>query len=131
MLFIALDHPAISCYDVRRQADWYCRNLGMKVIADNGETLPSMVLGYGRDVRDGAVLELMPVRNPGTAPAEQPRFCPGLRHLAMRVSSFDQAYAHLKEVGIVFLFEPVIAVGGGKIVSFRDPEGNELQIVER
>ena len=30
-----------------------------------------------------------------------------------------------------FLFEPVVAVGGGKVVSFRDPEGNELQIVQR
>ena len=30
MLFVSIDHPAISCRDVNRQADWYCRNLGMK-----------------------------------------------------------------------------------------------------
>jgi len=29
------------------------------------------------------------------------------------------------------MFEPVAAVGGGTISSFRDPEGNELQIVQR
>jgi catechol 2,3-dioxygenase-like lactoylglutathione lyase family enzyme len=131
MLFTALDHPAISCYDVGKLADWYCQHLGMKIVGDDAKTPPSLLLGYGKTAQDGTTLELMPVKNAGTAPAEQPRFCPGLRHLAVRVSDFDQAYARLKEAGVVFLFEPVIAVGGGKIVSFRDPEGNELQIVQR
>jgi predicted enzyme related to lactoylglutathione lyase len=49
----------------------------------------------------------------------------------VRVSDFDAAYAKLKEAGVEYLFEPVIAVGGGRIVSFRDPEGNEVQIVQR
>jgi hypothetical protein len=40
-------------------------------------------------------------------------------------------YSQLKELCVEFLFEPVIAGGGGKIVSFRDPEGNEVQIVQR
>jgi glyoxylase I family protein len=131
MLFTAIDHPAISCYDVKKQVDWYCRHLGMNIIADNGETPPSFVIGYGQDMKNGAVLELMPVRDAGVSPAELPRFCPGLRHLAVRVSDFDRAYARLQEAGVKFLFEPVIAVGGGKIVSFRDPEGNEIQIVQR
>jgi predicted enzyme related to lactoylglutathione lyase len=47
------------------------------------------------------------------------------------VSNFDEAYGKLKTLGVKFLFEPIAAVGGGKVVSFRDPEGNELQIVER
>jgi glyoxylase I family protein len=131
MLFTALDHPAISCYDVRKLADWYCQHMGMTIVGDDKKTPPSLLLGYGKTPQDGTTLELMPVKNAGTAPAEQPRFCPGLRHFAVRVSNFDQAYAQLKEAGVVFLFEPVIAVGGGKIVSFRDPEGNELQIVQR
>jgi catechol 2,3-dioxygenase-like lactoylglutathione lyase family enzyme len=54
-----------------------------------------------------------------------------LRHLALRVSDFDEAYRRLKNLGVRFLFEPITALGGGKIVSFRDPEGNELQIVQR
>jgi glyoxylase I family protein len=131
MLFEAIDHPAISCYDVRKLADWYCENLGMQVISDNGQTPPSLVLAYSKNIKDGAVLELMPVKDPGVNPIETPRFCPGLRHFAVRVSNFDQAYAQLGAAGIEFLFEPVIAVGGGKIVSFRDAEGNEVQIVQR
>ena len=131
MLFTAIDHPAMSCYDPRKLAGWYCMHMGMKIIGDNGQTPPSLVLGYDVNCRAGAVLELMPVKNPGPPPVETPRFCPGLRHFAVRVSDFQKAYAQLTEAGVTFLFEPTQAVGGGPIVSFRDPEGNEVQIVQR
>jgi len=51
--------------------------------------------------------------------------------MALRVTDFDAAYVKLKSAGVEFLGEPVTAVGGGRIISFRDPEGNELQIVQR
>jgi catechol 2,3-dioxygenase-like lactoylglutathione lyase family enzyme len=91
------------------------------------------VLGWGDRCDDPrALIELMPIKNPGgPKPIDVPRFCQGLRHFAVRVSDFDKAYARLRAAGVQFLFEPVKAVGGGKIVSFRDPEGNELQIVQR
>jgi len=130
-MFTAIDHPAIACHDPQRQIDWYCSVLGMRVIASNGQAPPSAVIGYDQDTRSGAMLEIMPTRDPGPDAAETPRFSPGLRHLALRVNNFEAAYTQLKNAGILFLSEPVQAVGGGKIVSFRDPEGNELQIVER
>jgi glyoxylase I family protein len=130
-MFVAIDHPAISCQNPRKLAAWYCEHLGMKIVGDNGQEPASLLLGYNDDLRAGTTLEIMPVRDPGPPPVQVPRFCQGLRHLAFRVSDFDAAYAQLKAIGIEFLFEPVIAVGGGKIVSFRDPEGNELQIVQR
>ena len=132
MLFIAVDHPAIACRDVNRQIGWYCETLGMRVAASNGAEPPSVILGYGPDAKGGAVIEMMPAREPGAAPADVPRFAPGIRHLALRVTDFDEAYRRLKDAGVTFLFEPADnAVGGGRIVSFRDPEGNELQIVQR
>jgi glyoxylase I family protein len=131
MLFTGIDHPALSCYDVSRQIDWYCRNFDMRVIASNGQNPPSAVIGYDGSPRGAAMIEMMPAKDPGPRPADAPRFQPGLRHLALRVSNFDEACAKLKAAGIEFLFEPAQAVGGGRIVSFRDPEGNELQIVER
>jgi predicted enzyme related to lactoylglutathione lyase len=51
--------------------------------------------------------------------------------VAFRVESFDAAYASLKQLGVRFITEPGEALGGGKTVLFRDPEGNELQIVQR
>ena len=131
MLFTAIDHPAIACYDVRKQIEWYCRRLGMRVIASNNADPPGVIVGYGNDAKGGAMIELMPVRDPGARPADVARFAPGLRHVALRVNDFEKAYADLKSAGVVFIGEPGNATGGGRIISFRDPEGNELQIVER
>ena len=130
-VFSAVDHPAIACRDTRRQIDWYCRSLGMRVVARNNEDPPTALVGYDDDLSHGAVIELMPARDEGQDPAAAARFAPGLRHLALRVRGFDEAYELLKGRGIAFLSEPGRATGGGRIVSFRDPEGNELQIVER
>ena len=129
--FVAVDHPAIACRDTRRQIDWYRRHLGMRVIAQNDGEPPTALMGYDKDLKHGAVIELMPARDAGADPASVARFAPGLRHLALRVTDFDEAFEFLKERGVQFLSEPGVATGGGRIVSFRDPEGNELQIVQR
>ncbi len=131
-LFTCIDHPAISCRDVEAMSRWYCTNLGMRTIASNGQSPPSVLLGYDAKVSGGAMIELMPAKDAGPDQAKVARFQPGLRHLAIRVNDSEAAYRQLASAGVEFLFEPIDgAVGGGKIVSFRDPEGNELQIVER
>lgn len=130
-VFAAVDHPAIACRDTRRQIEWYRRKLGMRVVAQNDADPPTALMGYDNDLKHGALVELMPVRDDGPEPAAVARFAPGLRHLALRVHDFDEAFQCLKERGVEFLSEPGTATGGGRIVSFRDPEGNELQIVQR
>jgi len=131
MLFTAVDHPAIACYDVEGLAEWYCRNLGMRVIASNGRMPPSMVLGYDDATCAGAMIELMPATDPGPRPETFTRLQPGIRHVALRVADFEAAFEMLLALGIRFTTEVGQALGGGKTVLFRDPEGNELQIVER
>ena len=37
----------------------------------------------------------------------------------------------VKALGVRFITEPGEALGGGRTVLFRDPEGHELQIVQR
>lgn len=130
-MVISLDHPAIACFDVQKQADWYCQTLGMQVVATNGQKPPALVIGFGDTIKSGGVIELMPVKNPGPNPATIERFAPGIRHIAFRVSDFDSAYARLRELGVIFTTEVGQALGGGATVLFRDPEGNELQIVQR
>ena len=133
MLYTSIDHPAIACFDVRKQIDWYCTNLGMRVIATNGQDPPAVVIGYGQTTRDpGAMIEMMQIKDPGPRPDTLGRFAPGIRHIAFRVTDLDAAIAKLTALGVVFtMSEPGQAVGGGRTVLFRDPEGNELQIIER
>jgi glyoxylase I family protein len=131
MLFLSIDHPSIASYDVEGLAEWYCRNLGMRVIASNGQTPPSVLVGYDESATAGAMIEMMPANDPGPRPETFTRMQPGIRHIAIRVSDFDAAYEKLRALGVRFTTEVGQALGGGKTVLFRDPEGNELQIVER
>ena len=131
MNYLCIDHPSIACYDVRKQADWYCRTFGMRVIATNGLEPPAMVIGFGDSISGGAMIELMPVTELGPRPETFTRFQPGIRHVAFRVDDFDVAYASLKNLGVRFITEPGEALGGGKTILFHDPEGNELQVVQR
>ena len=131
MIYTDVDHPAIACYDVRRLSEWYCDTFGMRVVAQNDADPPAIVIGFGETLSGGAVIELMPAKDPGPDPAEFARFQPGIRHVALRVRDFEAAYARLRAAGVRFTTEPGEAVGGGRTVLFRDPEGNELQIVQR
>ncbi|HWE95124.1 MAG TPA: VOC family protein [Tepidisphaeraceae bacterium] len=128
---VAIDHPSIACHDVKRQAEWYCSTFGMRVVASNDAEPAAMVIGFGPSLCDGAMIELMPATEPGPEPHTLTRFQPGIRHVAFRVRDFEAAYAKLKRLGVRFVTEPGEALGGGKTVLFRDPEGNELQIVQR
>ena len=130
-MFIAIDHPCIACGDVRRQAEWYSRALGMRVVATDGKEPPGFLVGYDETTDRGAMIELVPAKDAGPGPASFARSQPGLRHVALRVRDFDAAYARLKSLGVAFTVEPGEALGGGRTVLFRDPEGNELQIVQR
>jgi len=130
-MFLALDHPCIACTDVRKQVEWYCLALGMRVIASDGKEPPGFLVGYDPTVTGGAMIELVPAKDVGPRADSFKRFQPGIRHVALRVNDSDAAYARLKELRVAFTVEPGEAMGGGKTVLFRDPEGNELQIVQR
>ena len=103
----------------------------MRVIASDGKEPPGFLVGYDDSPSRGAMIELVPARDEGPRADRFARFQPGLRHVALRVLDFEAAYARLKALGVPFTAEPGEALGGGRTVLFRDPEGNELQIVQR
>ena len=100
-------------------------------MTNDRQSPPALLIGYGDSTSGGAMIELMPATEPGPRPSQFTRFQPGLRHVALRVNNFEQAYRKLQAAEVEFITDPGQAVGGGKTVLFRDPEGNELQIVER
>ena len=108
-----------------------CELSGMKVVARNDVGRRGMLIGFDDTTRGGALIELTAATQPGPRADTFGRAQPGLRHVAIRVSDFDRAYARLKELNVAFTTEPHEAMGGGRTVLFRDPEGNELQIVQR
>ena len=121
--FIGIDPPAVAAADVDALADWYCD-----------------VLGYTRDYRhdkpvwmlrapDGTLLEIMP--QDATPRPDRTTWTPGWSHLALRVQDFEAAVRELDGKEIQWTSEAVTAIGGGRVRSFQDPEGNMLQLVER
>jgi catechol 2,3-dioxygenase-like lactoylglutathione lyase family enzyme len=131
MPFTAIDHPSIACLDLEGLSRWYCDAFGMQVVARNDVGRRGMLLGFDRTTAGGTMIELTAAVESGPAASTFGRAQPGLRHVALRVSDFDRAYGRLKQLAVEFTTDPHQAMGGGRTVLFRDPEGNELQIVER
>ena len=50
--------------------------------------------------------------------------------LHSKLSDLESAVSRLRAAGVE-VAEPVPAAGGGRVASFKDPEGNVLQVVER
>jgi len=127
-----LDHVAIAADDPVAMVAWYQRVLNFTVVAESSPSPGKKAFLIGpnaQGLQRGSMLEIMP-RNDNP---RQPRAShdPGLSHIAFQVSNFDAALAQLKNATVTFLGDIVQAVGGGRLISFADNEGNMLQIVER
>ncbi|MBI4586537.1 MAG: VOC family protein [Planctomycetes bacterium] len=125
------DHIAIACRDVERMLAWYQKVLGFQVRARKSPSRPDApeTTYLAGPAGSPVVLELMP--DDRLAAAGRKPFTRGLSHLALAIDAFDEWERRLSAAGVEWLGGAVEAVGGGKLRSFLDPEGNMLQIVER
>jgi len=118
-----IDHPALAADDVESLANWYCDVLGYRKYFHDPKPVWMLI------APDNSLLEIMPkddtLRQPRTT------WTPGWSHLALRVENMEQAMAYLDSKGVHWGGEMVPAIGGGKVRTFFDPEGNMLQVVER
>ena len=136
-----LDHLAIAANDTTAMVRWYEKVLGLVVHVESGPNAPQTqkvyligppvdaVAGGTAGVRQGMMIEVMP-RNDNS---RHERAChdPGLSHAAWCVTNFDAALRHLQQCNVKFISDVITAVGGGRVISFLDCEGNMMQIVER
>lgn len=120
MLFTGLEHTAIASRAPKALADWYVETLGFVINFEYDGN-------YFVKAPNGAMLEIIPAE--GAAPETAMR-TPGLRHLAVAVGNFDDAYADLKRKNVHFLGEP-FNNQGNHLVFFHDLEGNILHLIQR
>ena len=118
-----IDHPAIAVKDVDKMADWYCDVLGYAKYFRHEK--PIWILR----ATDNSLLEVMPVDD--TPRPERTILTAGWSHLALRVKNIEQAIAHLDSHNVTWTSEQVEAIGGGRVRTFADPDGNLWQVVER
>jgi glyoxylase I family protein len=122
-LFTGIDHPAIAADDVDQLAQWYCQVLGYEKVFRHEK--PVWIIRAA----DGTFIEIMPKDN--TPRPDRTTWTPGWSHLALRVSDIEKAIDYLEGKGITWGGDLINAIGGGRVRTFHDPDGNMLQIVER
>jgi glyoxylase I family protein len=125
-----LDHIAIACRDVELMREWYERVLDFEVRARKAPSRPdASAATYLVGSAEGmGSLELTP--DDGTV-AERRPFTGGLAHVAFQVDDLAAWEKRLEDARVRWLGPAVDAMGGGRVRSFLDLEGNLLQLVER
>lgn len=126
--FLGIDHPAVAADDVEKLADWYCDFLGYeKQHCDWNARPPKPV--WILKAPDGTLLEIMPKDE--TSRQARTTWTPGWSHVAFRVSDLEKTVAILDKKGIEWSSDIIDAIGGGKVRSALDGEGNMIQFLER
>jgi catechol-2,3-dioxygenase len=114
----ALDHVALHVQDVQQSIDWYQSVLGMEQRTRYRNTTG---LGNPVEMRVGDVgITLFP-----SSPGQPVQHIDG--HIAMRLTraNFEQAQAHLRQLGIDFQFVHYARCDG---IYFNDPNGYQIEL---
>jgi catechol 2,3-dioxygenase-like lactoylglutathione lyase family enzyme len=124
-MIFSLEHLGLAARNTPALRDWYINTLGAELLFSNNENPPAFLLR----LPGGAVIEIYPAHDQIDATANN-RLA-GWRHIALRVDSIETSRAKLESRGVRFEDQPKPAGGGGRVLFFKDDEGNLLHLVER
>jgi glyoxylase I family protein len=119
-MFQGLEHTAIASPDPAGLAQWYVDTLGFHINFKYDQF-------FFVKAPNGSMLEIIP--SEGERGSNAPKD-PGIRHLAIAIDDFDEAYEQLKKAGVQFLGEPYDNQGN-RLVFFADRDGNILHLIKR
>jgi catechol 2,3-dioxygenase-like lactoylglutathione lyase family enzyme len=146
----SIDHLNLVVQDLHAMTEFYQTLLGLNVskrASITGEWIDRTV-GLTQvkadvvylDLPGGPRLELIRYHNPPAPPISvQPPNAFGFRHIAFRVDDIDQIVARLSSAGVKFFSavqsvpDSQVTYAGGvrkRLVYFRDPDGNVLELCE-
>lgn len=124
-MIFSLEHIGLAARNTSSLRDWYVNTLGAELLFANNERPPAFLLR----LPGGAVIEIYPA-HASNDEIENNRLA-GWRHIALRVDSIENSRAQLQTRGVQFTEEIKPAGGGGRVLFFKDEEGNLLHLVER
>jgi glyoxylase I family protein len=125
IMILSMEHLGLAARNTPSLRDWYVNTLGAEVIFANDQNPPAFLLR----LPGGAVLEIYPAHS--SLEQVSDNRLGGWRHVALRVDSIESTRDALKGRGVVFSEEIKPAGGGGRVLFFKDDEGNLLHLVER
>lgn len=126
-------HSMIRSFDVNKSMDFYTKLFGLKL--SYKADLEDCTLYYLRDDITGVEIEL-------TANFEKPenKYVNGeaFGHFAFKTDNFEEFTKKVNELGYKYIYEPFEVVLKGekdvkklKIAFIEDPDGNEIEIIEK
>jgi len=120
----SVEHIAIPATNPVALRNWYEHVLGAQPVWDNKQNPPTYLLALSN-----VWLEIYAAEAPPSVRGNNK--LAGFRHVALRVDSIDAAKVELTRRGVKFKEEIRPAAGGGRVLFFKDGEGNLLHLVER
>ncbi|MBT2869177.1 VOC family protein [Chromobacterium violaceum] len=127
MHITGLHHVAIIASDYARSRDFYCRILGLKMIAENWRAdRQSWKLDLA--LPGGGQLELFSFPAPPPRPT-RPEAC-GLRHLALATADAEAARAHLRDRGVSVEALRMDEYTGARFFFCADPDGLPIEFYQ-
>jgi len=123
---VRFEHVALNVADPPATADWYCKNLGMKLIKQGQ---PPVNARFISDAGGNMMLELY--TNPPDAVPNYRSMNPLLLHIAFTVDDIQAVRAKLLGVGATIAEDITTTPAGDQILILRDPWGLAIQFVKR
>lgn len=123
---ILLEHVAFNVPDPVAMADWYCRNLDMRIVRQGPAPAHARFVA---DSEGRRILELY--HNPPDRVPDYRQIDPLNLHIAFVVEDVSKVRQLLLEAGAADGGEPQLTPAGDTVVFLRDPWGVPIQLVHR
>ena len=120
-------HTMIRVKDIEKSLDFYTKLFGLELVEKR--RLDDCWLYFLEDKESGQQIEL-------TFNDETPENCynigSGFGHFAFGVDSMNEFSEKLNSLGYSYLYEPFDLTGkGSKIAFVKDPDGYEIELIEK
>jgi lactoylglutathione lyase len=120
-------HAMIRVKNIDKSLEFYCNLLGMKL--SHTLELEDCRLHF---LTDGVGDFLLELTENFETPEDGYVNGSGFGHFAFETESFAEFNKQMNEKGFEYLWEPfLLKEGGPKIAFLKDPDGNEIEIIEK
>ncbi len=119
-------HAMIRVKDVEKSLNFYQNLMNMSIVKK--KRLDDCELIYLEDEEHTAQIELT-VND--EIPENGYENGNAFGHFAFSVKSMDEFSEKMKSLGYEYLYEPYVIFSGTKIAFVKDPDGNEVELIEK
>lgn len=119
-------HAMIRVKDVEKSLNFYQNLMNMSIVKK--KRLDDCELIYLEDEEHTAQIELT-VND--EIPENGYENGNAFGHFAFSVKSMDEFTEKMKSLGYEYLYEPYVIFSGTKIAFVKDPDGNEVELIEK